>query len=61
MKWYITTLKGEFAKYGFIDCPLTDEQLTTLYKRSIKLEEAYMIGCDVHCGFPFGEALEANA
>lgn len=61
MKWYISTLKREFAKYGFIDCPLTDEQLTTLYKHSVKLEEAYMIGCDVHCGFPFDTALEANA
>ena len=61
MKWYIATLKREFAKYGFVDCPLTDEQLTTLYKLSIKLEEAYMIGCDVYCGFPFDTALEANA
>lgn len=61
MKWYIATLKREFAKYGFIGCPLTDEQLTTLYKHSFKLEEAYMIGCDVLCGCPFDEALEANS
>ena len=61
MKWYIATLKRKFAKYGFIDCPLTDEQLTTLYKHNVKLEEAYMTGCDVHCGFSFTEALEVNA
>jgi len=61
MKWYIATLKREFAKYGFVGCPLSDEQLTTLYQRSIKLEEAYMVGCDVLCGCPFDEALEANA
>lgn len=61
MKWYIEAMKREFAKYGFTDCPLSDEQLTMLYKLNVKLEEAYMIGCDVHCGFPFTEALEATA
>jgi hypothetical protein len=61
MKWYIATLKREFAKYGFIACPLSDERLTILYRLNVKLEEAYMIGCDVHCGFSFDEALEATA
>tara|TARA_R110000764_G_scaffold172361_2_gene259238 strand:+ start:169 stop:366 length:198 start_codon:yes stop_codon:yes gene_type:complete len=60
MKWYIATLQKEFAKHGFIGCPLTDQQLTTLYKHSVKLEEAYMIGCDVASGFPFVVAFEAT-
>jgi len=61
MKWYIATLQREFAKYGFITCPLTNDQMTALYKNNIKLEEAYMIGVDVSSGFPPTEALEANA
>lgn len=61
MKWYITTLQREFAKYGFITCPLTNDQMKALYKNNIKLTEAYMIGCDVSSGFPPTEALEANA
>lgn len=61
MKWYINTLKREFAKFGFIECPLTDEELAHLYQQNIKLEQAYGIGCDVAAGFEFFEAMEANA
>ena len=60
MKWYITTLQRQFAKYGFIGCPLTRQQLVTLYKHSIQLDEAYIIGCDVNSGFPFDFAFEAT-
>lgn len=61
MKWYIATLRKDFAKYGFTACPLTEPQLVTLYKRNVKLEEAYMVGCDVNSGFTFDAALEANS
>ena len=60
MKWYIATLQKEFAKYGFTACPLTDVQLVTLYKHSIKLDEAYTIGCDVNSGYPFDVAFEST-
>ena len=55
MKLYIETLKRDFAKYGFVVCPLTDEEITTLYNNNVKLDEAYGIGCDVHAGFPFSQ------
>ena len=61
MKWYITSAKREFASVGFIGCPLTDEQLVSLYKRNVKLEEVYGIGCDVAAGFDFDFAVEANS
>ena len=60
MKRYITTLQREFSKYGFTECPLTTDQMTALYKNNIKLEEAYMIGCDVSSGFRFDVAYDAN-
>ena len=60
MKWYIATLQREFAKYGFITCPLTNDQMKALYKNNIKLTEAYMIGCDVSSGFRFDVAYDAN-
>ena len=59
MKWYISTLKRDFARHGFIDCPLTEDQMTQLYKRNIKLDQAYGVGCDVACGYTFQESLEA--
>ena len=59
MKWYISTLKRDFAQHGFIDCPLTEDQMTQLYKRNIKLDQAYGVGCDVACGYTFQESLEA--
>ena len=61
MKWYAATLQRDFARYGFISCPLSDEQITRLYRSNIKLEQAYGIGCDVAAGFdfviPLGEGL----
>jgi hypothetical protein len=60
MKWYIATLKRDFARYGFVSTPLTDAQLTALYKQNIKLDQAYGIGCDVAAGFSFEEAVSAD-
>ena len=60
MKWYITTLKRDFARYGFVATPLTDEQLTALYRANIKLDAAYGVGCDVAAGFSFDEAVSAS-
>lgn len=57
MKWYIATAQRDFAKYGFIGCPLTEDQLAHLYKLNIKLDQVYGIGCDVNAGIPFEEAL----
>lgn len=56
MKWYIATAQRTFAKYGFASCPLTVDQLTTLYKRNIKLDVVYTVGCDVNCGFTFDQS-----
>jgi hypothetical protein len=59
MKWYIATIMRDFAFYGFTTCPLTDEQLTALYRANIKVDQAYGIGCDVGAGFSFDEAVSA--
>ena len=58
MKWYIATAQREFATYGFVGCPLTEDQLKHLYKLNVKLDRIYGIGCDVNSGIPFEEALE---
>ena len=59
MKWYISTAKRDFARYGFIAPPLTDEQLAALYRKNIKLDHVYGIGCDVNAGFTLEEAIAA--
>jgi hypothetical protein len=59
VKWYISTLKRDFARYGFVGCPLSDEELAQLYKLNIKLDVAYGVGCDVAAGYTIQEALEA--
>lgn len=58
MKWYLATLQRDFARLGFTSCPLTAEQITTLYKDNIKLEQAYGIGCDVANGFDFEQSVK---
>lgn len=57
MKWYIAQAKRDFARFGFTETPLTDEQLTTLYRNNIKLDDAYGIGCDVAAGYGFAESI----
>ena len=59
MNNYIETLKKEFAKYGFTACPMTDSQIATLYRRAVRIDTAYEIGCDISCGYPFDVASDA--
>jgi len=51
-------IQQEFARYGFVDCPLTDRQIKVLQEMGFSLTDAYDVGCDVQCGFLFNEALE---
>jgi hypothetical protein len=60
VKWYIATAQREFATYGFVGCPLTEEQLAHLYKLNIKLDKVYGIGCDVNAGVSFDRAVEVS-
>ena len=60
MKWYIATAQRDFARYGFVSCPLTEEQLARLYRLNVKLDQVYGIGCDVNAGVDFDRAVEVN-
>ena len=53
MELYIALAKQQFAFFGFIGCPLTNDELVSLYQRNVKLEDVYAIGCDVNAGFEF--------
>jgi hypothetical protein len=55
MESYHKDLQQMFAKYGFVSCPLTDEQIADLYEREVELDQAYNIGCDINCGFSYDE------
>lgn len=60
MKWYIRTIKSDFARYGFVTCPLSDSELERLYRANIKVDEVYGIGCDVNAGIAFEKAVYVN-
>lgn len=47
------------ARYGFIECPLTEEQFN---EASAKLHEddLYGLGCDVNAGVDFHVAMKIN-
>jgi len=55
---YKVTLYREFAKYGFVACPLLLDEIRTLWARGISVEDGYGVGCDVEAGLSFGEAFE---
>ena len=57
MEWFIDKAKREFAKYGFIVCPLTTEQLQYAWKYNVNLTGVYGLGCDVNAGVPFKRAM----
>jgi hypothetical protein len=50
--------KQYLAKYGFVGCPLTEEELSEAFARGISVEEVYSIACDVNAGIPFERAVE---
>jgi len=58
MEWFINRAKREFAKYGFVVCPLTDEQLRYAWKYNVPLDQTYGLGCDVNAGVKFSRAME---
>ena len=58
MKDYIKAVQLEFAEYGFAACPLTSEMISYLYERSISVDQAYGIGCDINSGFTFNQCVE---
>ena len=57
---YIDQAKRNFAFFGFVAPPLTDEQLTELYERDVPVEYVHNIACDVDAGFSFERAVRAN-
>jgi hypothetical protein len=49
--------KQYLAKYGFVGCPLTDDELSEAFARGISVEEVYDIACDVNAGISFERAV----
>ena len=57
---YSESLKYDLARYGFIDCPLTAQEVECCYLLAINLDIAYNIACDVNAGFTFLESYSIN-
>ena len=53
----IEDLNTMFLRYGFLVCPLTNAELDDLVSRQRSDDTIYNIGCDVHNGHPFEEAV----
>lgn len=61
MLHFLDTCKTEFAKYGHIECPLTDDEILDLYAiDGIDIELVFNIGDDVACGYDFDYAVQTN-
>lgn len=46
---YMQNIKIEFARMGFIGCPLTDEEIKACFDNGLTQDQAYGIGCDALC------------
>ena len=46
-------MKRDFAFYGFVSCPLTDDEIAQLYAAGLTFKDAYSVGCDVAAGHDF--------
>jgi len=57
---YSESLKYDLARYGFINCPLTAQEIESCYLLAIDLDTAYLIACDVNAGFTFLESYSIN-
>lgn len=61
MLHFFDTCKVEFAKYGFIECPLTDDELYILSTiDGVEVGTVFDTGSDVACGFDFDYAIQIN-
>lgn len=61
MLHFLDTCKTEFARFGHIECPLTDDEILDLYAvDGIDVELVFNIGDDVSCGYDFDYAVKAN-
>ena len=58
---YTDKLKYEFAYYGFTEPPLSDEQIEHLFIAELSIDDAYLVGCDVFCGYPFDASIDERA
>lgn len=54
---FIAAVKEEAARYGFVNFPLTDEELEFAYNEGMEVSEMYGVVCDVNAGLSFEEAL----
>jgi hypothetical protein len=54
----ITDIIREFAKFGFVETPLTIAQMEDLIRHSLPMDEIYSVGCDVANGWNYYEALD---
>lgn len=53
---FIAAVKEEATRYGFVNFPLTDEELEIAYNEGMEVPEMYGIVCDVNAGLSFEEA-----
>ena len=57
---YRNTVQELFAKYGFIECPLLDDEIGNLHQMGASIDQAYEIGCDIANGVEADTAFDRN-
>lgn len=50
MKLRIKKIKKIFAKYGFIESPVSDARLASWILRGYNDDQIYELACDIYCG-----------
>ena len=55
-----TEIVRMFAKYGFINTPLSSSEIDQLITWGWPDDEIYQIGCDCEAGLSFHEALDCH-
>tara|TARA_R100001509_G_C4713161_1_gene164061 strand:+ start:283 stop:513 length:231 start_codon:yes stop_codon:yes gene_type:complete len=59
MKERLKKLNQMFLRYGFLVCPLTNDEISFLISDDYTDKVIYEIGCDVAFGIPFEETVTA--
>lgn len=58
---YVAELRATFAFYGFPASPLSEAEMIECHTQGLTLDQAYSVGCDVASGWPFADAMMADA
>ena len=60
MEEYKSNLLAMFSKYGFVQSPVSHDEIQSFFYNRISLDDAYSMACDAYCGIESVDDIETE-